>query len=46
MINYIFDKLLVEIKTSYEKLVKCKTRRKKKDYDFENKKIINNKKMR
>ena len=31
MINFIFGKLLVEIQTSHEKLVKCKTRRKKED---------------
>ena len=29
MINYIFDKLLVEIQTSHEKLVKCNKKEKK-----------------
>ena len=41
MINYIFVKLLVEIQTSHEKLVKCKTRRKFffLNYDIEKKKL-------
>ena len=29
MMNYIFDKLLVEIQTSHEKLVKCNKKEKK-----------------
>ena len=29
MINYIFDKLLVQIQTSHEKLVKCNKKEKK-----------------
>ena len=37
MINYIFDKLLVEIQTSHEKLVKC-NKKEKKNYDIEKKK--------
>ena len=38
MINYIFDKLLVEIQTSHEKLVKCNKKEKKTNYDIEKKK--------
>ena len=30
MINHIFDKFLVKIQMSHEKLVTCKTRKKKK----------------
>ena len=37
MINYIFDKLLVEIQTSHEKLVKCNKKEKKPNYDIEKK---------
>ena len=44
MINYIFDKLLVEIQTSHEKLVKCNKKEKQTNYDIEKKK--NEKKMR
>ena len=29
MINYIFDKLLVKIQLSHEKLVRCEARKKK-----------------
>ena len=37
MINYIFDKLLVEIQTSHEKLVKCNKKEKKIKYDIKKK---------
>ena len=37
MINYIFDKLLVEIQTSHEKLEKCNKKEKKTNYDIEKK---------